>query len=412
MQIGDRKIGLDQPPYIIAEIGVNHDGEVARALELTDAAADAGADAVKLQFFETDRLMSKAAKLAAYQKNAGETDPIDMLKRLELTIDEMALVVDRAHERGIHAIVTVFSMELVEVAETLAWDAYKTASPDIVNRPLLEALMTTGKPMIVSTGASELDEVVRAVGWLDEARDRLAVLQCVSCYPAPKLALGGIQAILDAVNLPTGYSDHTKSHRTGNTAVVAGACVIEKHITDDRKRIGPDHKASLLTMQLGGYVEVCRCAPSGRTMFRRLVDQIAEVEVEDRERPSKRKLWKLFKKSEPDMPISKSSSLHRALTKLGFSEVNKELGADAIHAANETRNEKRVLDCERDVRDVSRQSVVSACNIESGTTITCEMLTIKRPGTGILAYAIDTVVGRVATRAIEADVPIVEEDLE
>ena len=133
MQIGDRKIGVDQPPYIIAEIGVNHDGEVARALELTDAAADAGADAVKLQFFETDRLMSKAAKLAAYQKNAGETDPIEMLKRLELTIDEMALVVDRAHERGIHAIVTVFSMELVEVAETLAWDAYKTASPDIVN---------------------------------------------------------------------------------------------------------------------------------------------------------------------------------------------------------------------------------------------------------------------------------------
>ena len=105
--------------YIIAEIGVNHDGEVDKALMLTDAAADAGADAIKLQYFKTDLLMSKAAKLAAYQKAAGEDDPIKMLRRLELSLDEMALVVDRAHERGIHAIVTVFSTELVELAMAL-----------------------------------------------------------------------------------------------------------------------------------------------------------------------------------------------------------------------------------------------------------------------------------------------------
>ncbi|MEZ6163705.1 MAG: N-acetylneuraminate synthase family protein [Phycisphaerales bacterium] len=137
MNIGNRQIGLDHPPYIIAEIGVNHDGQVDRALSLTDAAADAGADAVKLQFFRTDLLMSKAAKLAAYQKNAGETDPIEMLRRLELSLSDLARVVDRAHQLGIHAIVTVFSTQLVEVAR---WDAYKTASPDIVNRPLLEAV--------------------------------------------------------------------------------------------------------------------------------------------------------------------------------------------------------------------------------------------------------------------------------
>ena len=342
MQIGDRKIGMGHRPYIIAEIGVNHDGEVARALELTDAAADAGADAVKLQFFETDRLMSKAAKLAAYQKNAGETDPIEMLKRLELTIDEMALVVDRAHERGIHAIVTVFSMELVEVAETLAWDAYKTASPDIVNRPLLEALMATGKPMIVSTGASELDEVLRAVGWLDDARDRLAVLQCVSCYPAPDPALAGIPVIRDATGLPTGYSDHTSNPATGQMAVRTGACILEKHLTYDIHAAGPDHSASF-------EISFFKCYTS----------------------TARRVEW--------------------------------------VH---NTIGEKTVLDCERDVREVSRQSVVSACDIALGTTIMREMLTIKRPGTGILAHEIDTVVGRVATRAIEADVPIVEEDLE
>jgi len=343
MQIGDRKIGLNHRPYIIAEIGVNHDGEVARALELTDAAADAGADAVKLQFFETDRLMSKAAKLAAYQKNAGETDPIEMLRRLELSIDEMALVVDRAHERGIHAIVTVFSMELVEIAETLAWDAYKTASPDIVNRPLLEALMATGKPMIMSTGASELDEVVRAVGWLDDARDRLAVLQCVSCYPAPDSAMDGIGAIQHTTELPTGYSDHTSPIASGAKAVRHGACLLERHLTYDKNAHGPDHIASLEPREFSAYIE-------------------------------------------------QTKSIGQQLP-------------------NE-RGYKVVLDCERDVREVSRQSVVSVCDIAPRTTITRAMLTIKRPGTGILAFEIDTVVGRVASRAIEADVPIMEEDLE
>jgi len=389
MQIGERKIGVKHPPYIIAEIGVNHDGEVARALSLTDAAADAGADAVKLQFFETDRLMSKAAKLAAYQKNAGETDPIEMLKRLELTIDEMALVVDRAHERGIHAILTVFSTELVEIAETLTWDAYKTASPDIVNRPLLEALMATGKPMIVSTGASELDEVVRAVGWLDGAKDRLAVLQCVSSYPAPEMGLGGIQAIANATNLPTGYSDHTTSHRTGNSAVCAGACLLEKHITDDRGRLGPDHEASLLTIQFMTYAEMSREAIVGREFYQQLVDSITE-----------------------SRSVNPDFSLLESIPDDLYSKAYPIVGADNIFLAGKSIFEKRVLDCERDVRQVARQSVVSTRAIPEGTTITREMLTTKRPGTGILAYEIDTVVGRVASRAIEADVPIVQEDLE
>ena len=373
MQIGNKQIGIDHPPYIIAEIGVNHDGEVERALSLTDAAADAGADAVKLQFFETDRLMSKAAKLAAYQKNAGETDPIEMLRRLELSIDEMARVVDRAHERGIHAIVTVFSTELVEAAETLAWDAYKTASPDIVNRPLLEKLADTGKPMIVSTGASTLDELVRAVGWLDDVRDRLAVLQCVSCYPAPGPAFGGIRAIAEATGLPTGYSDHTSGSDTGEIACAWGARVLEKHITYDRLAHGPDHQASLIVHgEFKDYVNQARS-------FKVLADCLHAAEHQDEDyRPPHGSTWELVQ---------------------------------AIFMVDETEIEKRVLDCERDVREVSRQSVVSTREIAPGETITREMLTIKRPGTGILAYRLDEVVGTVAKRAIEADVPVVEEDL-
>jgi len=356
MRIGEREVGLEHPPYVIAEIGVNHDGEIERALSLTDAAADAGADAVKLQFFETDRLMSKAAKLAAYQKNAGETDPIAMLRRLELTIDEMALVVDRAHERGIHAIVTVFSTELVEIAETLAWDAYKTASPDIVNKPLLEALAGTGKAMIVSTGAATESDVRQARQWLEGTVNRLVFLHCISCYPTnPEDAqvgmCRGLRSYVDPCEV--GYSDHTTHISTARLARGAGAMVFEKHFTDDMRRTGPDHCASLEPTQLKAYIE----------------------------------------RTKNEDPVSKS-------------ELGEELW-DAMWGDVH----KRVLDCERDVREVSRQSVVSTRNIAPGETITREMLTIKRPGTGILAYRLNEVVGSVVKRTIENDVPIVEEDI-
>jgi len=383
MRIGEREIGIDHPPYVIAEIGVNHDGEVARALELTDAAADAGADAVKLQFFETDRLMSKAAKLAAYQKSAGETDPIEMLRRLELTIDEMALVVDRAHERGIHAIVTVFSTELVKIAETLAWDAYKTASPDIVNKPLLDELARTRKPMIVSTGASTLDEVVRAVGWLDEVRDRLAVLQCVSCYPAPEAATGGILAIAKSIGLPTGFSDHLLATQHSDVPVAAGACILEKHVTDDRTRFGPDHRASILVGQLPKYIQSAQRGVHGRPW----VDFVNNENLVGLEIDAM-KLWA----REAEFPEAEYRSLGWRVARLPV--------------------EKQVLDCERDVREVSRQSVVSIGSIAAGTTIARDMLTIKRPGTGILAYRLDEIIGRIAARDIDGDVPITEEDLQ
>ncbi len=343
MRIGEQEIGPGHAPYVIAEIGVNHDGEVERALMLTDAAADAGADAVKLQLFETDRLMSKAAKLAAYQKNAGETDPLAMLRRLELSIDDMAKVVDRAHEHGIHAIVTVFSVELVEVAERLEWDAYKSASPDIINRPLLETMANTGKPLIVSTGASELDEVTRAAGWLEGMRDRLAFLQCVSSYPAPENALGGIAAIHRATALAVGYSDHTPDVGTGAVAAKAGACLLEKHLTYDRKAQGPDHAASLDPIGMAGYVAAAMGAVC---------------------------------------PTPAGSGI------------------------------KSVLDCERDVREVSRQSLVSTRVLRTGEVLTREMLTIKRPGTGLPPFLMNEMIGRRVVRDVELDVPIVREDVE
>lgn len=260
MKIGATFIAHGLKPYIIAELGVNHDGSVDRAIELVDAAADAGADAVKLQYFTAQLLMSRSSALAKYQELAGEKDPRDMLRRLELSVEQMARVVKRAREKQVHAIVTVFSDSLVVAAEQLGFDAYKTASPDIIHKPLLLALGATGRPLIISTGAATIHEVSRAVEWVGPAHDRVAVLQCVSSYPTPleHAALGGIAALRDELAIPVGYSDHTQGVETGALAVAAGACILEKHLTLDRGARGPDHAASMDPEQMKRYVAMAR----------------------------------------------------------------------------------------------------------------------------------------------------------
>lgn len=347
MRLGKQELGPDEPVYVIAELGVNHDGDVDRALRLTEAAARAKADAIKLQYFETDRLMSTAAKLATYQADAGETDPVAMLRRLEMGLDDLSRVVDRAHEMGLHAIVTVFSVELVQPAAELFWDAFKSASPDIVHKPLLEAMAFNagGRPLIVSTGASTPDEINRANGWLAKANDRVAYLQCVSSYPAPDAALAGIRAVADITGAMVGYSDHTASVQTGAEAVAAGACILERHLTYDKAAPGPDHAASLEPDEFAQYTGLARMARHG---------------------------------------------------------IN----------AQRYKPDKRVLGCERDVREVSRQSIVSVRKIEAGEVIERADVTFKRPGTGFAPWQLDDVVGHMATLPIQADSPIQASDLE
>ncbi|MCA9278448.1 MAG: N-acetylneuraminate synthase family protein [Phycisphaeraceae bacterium] len=351
-------IARDEPPYIIAEIGVNHDGSVERALELVDAAHHAGADAIKLQLFETDRLMSKASRLASYQAGAGEADPFSMLRRLELSIEEMHLIVERAHAHGLHAIVTVFSVELVPVAEQLPWDAYKSASPDIINRPLLEAMAGTGKPLIVSTGASTLEEVVRAVDWLlPVCADRLGLLQCVSSYPTPRehSALRAIEVFTHEFPTCTiGYSDHTPEIDTGGIATILGARVLEKHLTYDRCAKGPDHAASLNPEQFASYVRTT-------TELMQTAEQGSQPGENDDER----------------------------------------LG----------RRVKTILECEHDVRAVSRQSLVATRDLPAGHVITRDDLTIKRPGTGIEPWRINEIIGSRTTQPVSSDMPILPADI-
>jgi sialic acid synthase SpsE len=361
MNIAGTPIDADHPAYVIAEIGVNHDGDPERALALVDSAADAGADAVKFQYFETDRLMGRAAKLAAYQQQAGETDPISMLRRLELPLDALAACCRRAHERGVHAIVSVFSVELVEPARAAApWDALKAASPDTVNRPLLRAMAATGLPLIVSTGASTEREVVRARQWLDDASDRLAFLHCVSSYPTSDddADLASCAHVAEIVRpCPVGYSDHTSGVHTGMLAVRhAGARLLEKHVTDDASRAGPDHTASLEPADLAAYVALAK---------RGTVDGAATSE-----------------------------------------------GADAQTIARMLGDgEKRVLACERDVRRVSRQSLTMRRDARAGERLTRDMLTIKRPGDGLEPRRLDDVLGCALARDVACDMPLCADDV-
>lgn len=348
MRIGDRHIGPPHPPYVIAEIGVNHDGSPARAAALIEAAASAGADAVKLQCFRADLLLSRAARLTDYQRLAGERDPLDMLRRLEIPPADMGPLITLAHARGIHAIVTIFSLDLVEETLRLPWDACKSASPDIIHKPLLRAIAATGKPLIVSTGASTLDEVRTALQWLADARHRLALLQCVSAYPVPhgQEAFDGIDALRDIFQGPVGYSDHTTGIEAATTAVTHGAAILEKHITDDTSRPGPDHAASLTPDLLATYIEKARAAHNS--------------------------------------------------------------------ASTRTPNPapaKRILDCERDVRQASRQSLVTTRDLPDGHVITRDDLTFKRPGTGFPPYALHDVIGRRTAHPVRNDWPLCAEDL-
>ena len=262
VRINNRTIGAGEPPYIIAEIGVNHDGELDRALELVNSARRAGADAIKLQRFDPDLLLAKSAGLASYQRDAGEADAHAMLSRLTFNAEQCAQVAEHAHSLDLHAIITVFNDSLVAETATLGFDAWKTASPDIIHRPLIDALASTGAPIILSAGAATMEEVERAAGWLEGACDQFALLHCVSCYPTPldSAHLAGIAALADRFDRPVGYSDHTQSLDTGAWAVAVGADLLEKHLTWDTTAPGPDHAASLTGEQLTIYIDRARQA--------------------------------------------------------------------------------------------------------------------------------------------------------
>lgn len=315
---------------VIAEIGVNHDGDPDTARRLIAAAAEAGADAVKFQYFDPDRLLSNQAELAGYQQGKAASQR-ELLAQLALSAEQLGRLIGHAHAAGLDAVVTPFSPQDPAELATLGLDAIKIASPDAVNPILIDAAAALNLPLIVSTGTCTLDELKPASDRLTRHAAGGALLHCVSSYPTPAhdAGLSGIAVLAEAFGLPVGYSDHTPRTDTGGLAIAAGAVILEKHLTHDRHAAGPDHAASLNPAEFKAYVDHAR---------------IAAVMLGPRVKDA--------------TPI------------------------------------------EDDVRRVSRQSVCAAGDLPAGHTLTADDLTVKRPGTGIPAAELPTVLGRTLVQKV------------
>lgn len=253
---------LNRPaPFIIAEAGVNHDGDLAAALQLVAAAARAGADAVKFQAFRADKLVSTDAAACDYQRgHADATTQHAMLRKLELPRAAFEQLKRAADDAGIAFLATPFDADQLAMLVDLGVPALKLASTDITNVPLLAAAARSGLPVIASTGAADLDEVRRAVAVLSESTAAPVLMHCVSRYPTPfsDANLSAIATLKREFGLPVGYSDHTREVSTGALAVAAGAVLLEKHLTLDRAAPGPDHFFSLTPDDFAAYVLAAR----------------------------------------------------------------------------------------------------------------------------------------------------------
>ncbi len=254
----------DRPAFIIAEAGVNHNGDVALAHRLVDVAADAGVDAVKFQTWKTEAVIHRQAPTAQYQQEATAADnQFDMVKALELPPAAFRELACHAAERGILFLSTAFDTESLELLVDIGVKLLKVPSGEIDNFLLLRPIARTGLPVIVSTGMSALTEIARSLDFLRaEGCGPLCLLHCTSNYPAA-LADANLRAIATmqtAFQLPLGYSDHTLGFATAVLARALGAIAFEKHFTLDPAMAGPDHRASASPHQLRAYVEAIRNA--------------------------------------------------------------------------------------------------------------------------------------------------------
>jgi len=324
---------------IIAEAGVNHNGDLELAKQLVDAAAEAGADLVKFQTFSAERLVTRSAPKAEYQTRTTEKDESQfaMLRQLELSDEMHEALMAHCRERGIGFFSTGFDIPSLDYLASLGAERFKVPSGEITNLPYLRHIGSFGKPVILSTGMATLGEIEDALAVLEAAgtpRERITVLHCNTEYPTPMqdVNLLAMTRIRDAFGVAVGYSDHTASTEVPIAAVALGATVIEKHLTLDRNLPGPDHKASL----------------------------------------------------EPDEFAAMARSIRNIEQAMG----------DGI---------KRPSPSEAKNKPIAGKSLVAVKPIKVGERFTPENLTAKRPGTGISPMRWDEVVGRTATRDYSAD---------
>lgn len=324
---------------IIAEAGVNHNGDLALAHQLIDVAAETGADLVKFQTFSADRLVTTHTRKADYQTqttDAGEFQHA-MIRRLELTRDMHEALIAHCKSRGIQFFSTGFDQDSIDLLVELGLDCFKIPSGEITNLPYLRHVGCYGKPVILSTGMATLGEIEVALDVLEQAgtpRDRITVLHCNTEYPTPMadVNLRAMLTIRDAFGVAVGYSDHTSGIEVAIAAVALGATVIEKHFTLDRNLPGPDHKASLEPDELKAMIVAIR--------------NIEQALGDGIKRPS----------------------------------------------ASEAKN-----------KPIARKSLVAACAIRGGEAFSENNLVAKRPGNGISPMRWDEVLGRKAPRDFAPD---------
>lgn len=265
--------------YVIAEAGVNHNGDLALAHKLVDCAADAGADAVKFQTFDAKKLANRTAPKANYQQQTTDANEsqLEMLHRLELPHEWHYALREHAHARGVEFLSTAFDTDSLNFLEELDMPFYKVPSGELTNGPLLWQFASKRRPLVISTGMATMSEVEQALAviahafnaaeepaneeelwrgwsrpvWRDSLRGRVTLLHCTSQYPTPMTEVN-LRAMdtLAAFGLPVGYSDHTEGTLLPVAAVARGATLIEKHFTLDRNLPGPDHRASLEPSEL------------------------------------------------------------------------------------------------------------------------------------------------------------------
>ena len=324
---------------IIAEAGVNHNGDINIAKKLIDVAADAGADLVKFQTFSADRLVTESASKADYQKLA--TDSVEsqhtMLRKLELTEAMHHELIAHCALRGIGFFSTGFDIESINLLVSFGQELFKIPSGEITNLPYLRHIGKLEKEVILSTGMSSMDDIERAINALEEAgtpRARITVLHCTTAYPLPMsdVNLHAMQSIRSKLEVDVGYSDHTLGIEISLAAVALGATVIEKHFTLDRTLPGPDHKASLEPEELKSMIA-------------------------------------------------------------GIRNIEEALGD----------GHKRLMPSEVNNRDSARKSVVARLPIIVGQVLNEENLTTKRPGTGISPMDWNNLIGKKAHRGYSID---------
>lgn len=257
----NKSIKEKKPCFIIAEAGVNHNGNIELAKKLIDVAKDAGVDAVKFQTFRAKEIVTLNSKKANYQYRAKEKTQYKMLKNLELSFDEFRELKKYCDNSNIEFISTPYDIKSVEFLNGIGVERFKVASADLINKPLIEAIVKTKKQIILSTGMATLGEIDRTISFIyNLGNENIILLHCTTSYPTSydQVNMNILHTLEEAFGLPVGYSDHTLGIEIPIMAVTMGAKVIEKHFTLDHTMEGPDHFASLEPSELKKMVKTIR----------------------------------------------------------------------------------------------------------------------------------------------------------